>query len=1259
MTTDRQEQRRASSWKRTAVLAGFACVVLGVLAGGGLLLGRRFVAEAAIQRQLRAFGAEGLEFRVVALGSGGSQITDLRVPDGAARVAAVGVSYSLGRLAELELRAAQIEGVDFPIHRQPTGWRVPLATWIGQLRLPVPDPATPASFHVTVPSVTIDGVIRLVHHRLGEWRLPARAELAVSPERLAGSGGIQMLGDEQRFEVAVTPELDGEVRLAARLANPAAFHTLCSYADLPLPFELLPGGEGVTVVVVVKLCKGEPTAISATATVGNARLRWQGHDFSAGSLRLAARSALPALAEWGVEATAVGLGGFGAVVPELVCTMSGSASDGTLTVRKAQFRRGDVAGTAAGEVRWHEGQRLDGDLRIARLAVGGLAVEGALLKAKGTREAMDWELTWGGESGVYGLRNVALAGRASLVGDPSTTIGGKAIISLDGMAKAVGQPGLTGELSLDVAEETTLRFGGGGLVWQGKLEGNCAELATRVGQMRGGVSGLRIAFAGEGTPAAADFSVRTASLSGFLESKGMRVTSTGNRVQVAANGITLTDLLALAEQPLAALPKTSQAKLVLEIGHETLAMDLAEVATYLGGEGQMAGKAVATNLASKAAWTTEGVSLEASVSGSLPELSLAPFRGLRLRLPTEFQLRVSGSPERMVGRASCNGENVGVALGKAAAKAATWRGDVAFSGLSLAALPGLPAHLLQGHPMPEGGELRLSGTLGGVACDLATWAPLITSAASAGQLELRTAEFGLVLNGEGLAGEAAVSGKGRGLRTALPDAGTVGGTADFSVKIKGSPAALSGSADFVLADARWQQGDVAFAADNVRTVVSCVDLPAALALSLVGDPLGTRNTKSAAKASASLAVTGGELTGAGSLSGISLSGEPVRWTSRDGWQTEKEGVRFEVGEAKLRGLHVQKATGKISLAGAELQWEAALPLIGPGVTARVEGKGELSPRLSLRGSLTVPAFTMSTDQGWVLGLGDLGGLEFSAKVDARADVEWVDGRLGLGLDLGLGEGKFTLPEGAGEVTGVATRLALAVLPEFRSRAHQKLAFASARVGELAFGEGEVFYRLDGPRLLFLESVVVGWCEGELETHALRFDADRTDLEGTIYAREIDVGEFAQVFPGVKGTGQGQLYGRLPVFRRQGRVGYGEGFLYCIPGEHGFLQLSALGMLAPILVSMGPRGGVVADSLTDFDYSLFRVDIRPKGHEQEGIRVRLIGAKANQKDAQPVHLDVNINGAIVEALNVGVKVGTLKQIFENAEWLQQALKTLIE
>ena len=563
--------------------------------------------------------------------------------------------------------------------------------------------------------------------------------------------------------------------------------------------------------------------------------------------------------------------------------------------------------------------------------------------------------------------------------------------------------------------------------------------------------------------------------------------------------------------------------------------------------------------------------------------------------------------------------------------------------------------------MPEGGELRLSGTLGDMTCDLAPWAPLVTSAASAGQLELHTAELGVVLNGEGLSGAVAVSGKGRGLRTVLPGAGMVGTDADFSVKIKGSPAALSGSADLALTDARWQQGDVAFVAGNVRTMVSCVDLPAALALSLLGDPLGARDAQSAAKASASLALTGGELTGVagGSLSGISLTGSAARWTARDGWQTGAEGVRLQVADAKLSGLHTQKATVDLQLAGKAVQLRAALPLIGPGVTARVAGKGELAPNLSLRARLVVPEFTMSTDQGWVLGLGDLGGFEFSAKIDGSADMAWTDGRLDFGIGLGVGKGRLALPEGAGEVTGVETRLDLAVLPTVRSKPHQKLSIASARVGKLAFGKGEVFYRIDGARLLFLESVVLGWCKGELEAHALRFDADKTDLAGTIYAREINVGEFAQVFPDVKGTGQGDLYGRLPVFRRKGRLGYGEGFLYSIPGEHGFLQLSQLGMLRNVLAAMVRGGDVVRDSLTDFEYSLLRVDIKPEGHEQEGIRLRLVGAKAKQKDAQPVHLDVNINGAIAEALNLGVKVEGIKQLFESVGGLQRALRAFTE
>ena len=366
--------------------------------------------------------------------------------------------------------------------------------------------------------------------------------------------------------------------------------------------------------------------------------------------------------------------------------------------------------------------------------------------------------------------------------------------------------------------------------------------------------------------------------------------------------------------------------------------------------------------------------------------------------------------------------------------------------------------------------------------------------------------------------------------------------------------------------------------------------------------------------------------------GIALTGDAIHWTAREGWQTDAGGLRLDITDLALRGIQAKDITAAASLAGTEVQFSLAAPLIGPGVTALVEGQGKLIPSLSVQATVKVPEFPVSTDQGWVLALGDLGGIEFGAKVSAQAKARWNPRRLSLGVEVALKDGKVTLPDQAGTVQGIEAALALDLLPTLRSRPRQVIRFASATAGQISCGPGEIQFRLDGPRLLFVEQAQIGWCGGQLDAYALRFDADQSDIEATVYARELNVGEFVSVFPNLKATGDGKLYGRLPAFRKKGRFGYGDGFLYSIPGEHGRLQLHEMGVLAPALSAMGPTGKTVGDALTDFDYSLFRTDIHPSGHAEAGVRLKLIGTKVG--DTQPVQLDVNVLGSLEEALNLG-------------------------
>jgi hypothetical protein len=286
-------------------------------------------------------------------------------------------------------------------------------------------------------------------------------------------------------------------------------------------------------------------------------------------------------------------------------------------------------------------------------------------------------------------------------------------------------------------------------------------------------------------------------------------------------------------------------------------------------------------------------------------------------------------------------------------------------------------------------------------------------------------------------------------------------------------------------------------------------------------------------------------------------------------------------------------------------------------------------------------------------------MEFSGKVSATATARSRGGDLSAKVGLALREGNAKLAEDTGDIQGVEASLSLNLLPIVASDPHQTLRFASARVGKVALGRGLVSFRLDSADELFVEEAHVGWYGGELDTYALRFDAKRSDLSAVVYARDVDAGKLLEVFPGVKGTGDGRLHGRLPVFRKAGRYGYGTGYLYSVPGEKGHLEVTELGPLLPAMGRMGAQGEMIAGALRNFDYDLFRVDIRPEGSKDQGIRMRLEGNEKGAENTPPLRLDVNVLGAIEEALNVGMELGSAGKTLENFSKLQSFLRKSIE
>jgi hypothetical protein len=1256
MTNDDPDQKRRGRGKRILLWVLLIGGVMGLVSLTGLYLGRRPLATRIVQRQLRAVGGKGVTFRVAALGSGETRIENVRVGKTGARIASAGISYSPSGLLALRFKEASVLGAEVEVRREQAGWSIPLLDWIAGLELPPPDPTKPKSFYADLPKARLDAAVRIIHHALGEWQLPLTVSARISPQRLRAKGKLQVLGNEETVEADLDPDLTGDLHVEGRVADLSVLHRLCQYADVVLPVELLTGGDGVRVSASASLDMGRLAAGKAELTLAGSRCRWRGEEFGLGKLHVVARSTSGDLTNWQVESEAEGLGGYGVAISELRVNAAGSPQDGMAELIACRFRYGSLAGVLSGKLHWQEGRRLSGTLHVQELSCGGLTINDASLSVEGVPEAMDWALQWHDEEGFYGLRNLRLAGRASLTGEPGSTVSGTATVAVGAALESVGLTGWAGETTVEVLAGSSVRLATDGVVWEARLKASCPELAGVVGAVRVGASGWQAGLTGKGTAANADGSATVTLPNVALTLGDLGVGATGIRLDVQGSALTLGDLTALARSPREPFAKDSLASLVADAKVERCETDLAQLAKAGGRAGLLAGEAIVSEFSANVNWQAGAVSVAAALAGECPDLSVSPTAGWRVRAPVKFRLKASGTPQTLAGEGNLVGDEAGVSMGGAETVTGSWQGDVSFAGLSPEGMAGLTSRLSEGSKLPEGTRLDASLNLTQTTLEVAQWAGLATRAALGGQVELTTVDASLRGDEQGLSGVLAASGKGHKLTLDSSTTGKLGGDAAFSVQLKGAPHSLSGSVDVDLTSPTWRHGETAASATRLRVSANGVGLTRDVVSSWLRDPFGVDGRGGPGRASVSLVLENG--TVAGLADGISLSTTALHWSPSGGWQTADD-VRLQVNELGMRGLRVKGLTAQASLRGGTVQAKAALPLAGPGVTAVFAGAGQLAPCPAGSGTLTVPEFAFSTDQGWVLGLGLFGDLEFSGKVSANAEATWSGRDLACNVGVALHEGEATLPGDSGEINGLEVGLKLDLLPDMISRPHQTLRFSRVKAGSLSFVDGRARFQIDGPGRLFVEEAHTGWCGGILDTYALRIDTAKTDMGAVVYARDVDVGEFIRLFPDVQGSGEGRLYGRLPAFRRNGRYGYGDGFLYSIPGEHGRLQLRELGALAPAVRAMGATGLIVEDSLRDLDYSLFRVDIRPKGHRDQGVRIRVFGTKAGQDDAKPVDLNVNVLGDIEEALNLGLKIGGMKQILENAAKLQRLLRKIIE
>ncbi|MFZ4394960.1 MAG: intermembrane phospholipid transport protein YdbH family protein [Kiritimatiellia bacterium] len=215
-----------------------------------------------------------------------------------------------------------------------------------------------------------------------------------------------------------------------------------------------------------------------------------------------------------------------------------------------------------------------------------------------------------------------------------------------------------------------------------------------------------------------------------------------------------------------------------------------------------------------------------------------------------------------------------------------------------------------------------------------------------------------------------------------------------------------------------------------------------------------------------------------------------------------------------------------------------------------------------------------------------------------------------------------------QVSGIATHVALDGPRGWRTSQGQMLTFCSAKRGNLHFDAGTVQWQYRREALL-VEQADVGWCKGLLHVYGLTYNPHDPDLDFVVYADQIHLGALMAQTRALHGTGEGRLYGRMPISIKYGKLHLTDSYLHTMSGETGVMKMENTDLLDAALAAGKVDAGVrerVQKALRNLKLSVFRLQLSGSGASAV-MGVHIEGRPADDPAGQGVDMNVNLHGPL--------------------------------
>ncbi len=272
-----------------------------------------------------------------------------------------------------------------------------------------------------------------------------------------------------------------------------------------------------------------------------------------------------------------------------------------------------------------------------------------------------------------------------------------------------------------------------------------------------------------------------------------------------------------------------------------------------------------------------------------------------------------------------------------------------------------------------------------------------------------------------------------------------------------------------------------------------------------------------------------------------------------------------------------------------LQGQGDLVLLG----VRTDLNGGLSVNaagdLRAEAALQLQRQSLPTDLPWAEWLPGWSDLQLTGEIEAELGFSWQSGESNgrLGLQVHQLDAVSVMRNVA--LRGGRLSLEFPRLPELATAGSQRLACRELQFDKLQFGSGFLLFRLDNPRLAYLESLRLKWCDGVIRTGSVKLSADSERLLITLYGDHLRLPALLAQFGFGSAEGDGRINGSLPMLLSRDNLRFRDGFLYSVPGKSGQIRLQPSALVSSTAAA-NEQMQLALEALKDFSYNWARLTL---------------------------------------------------------------------